>query len=305
MRVLVFGAGAVGIYYGLKLHDAGCQLCFVCRSDYESVKQSGFVLHHEDMHVSYKLPIIKHVSDYFSYFSEYPDLILVATKALPHIDLPALLRPVIGSDTVLLLIQNGLGIENALSQAFKNNLLLSTVAFSCLNRTLPGQVRYLGFNRLTIGAFPDAQVPLFAKRLKILFEDQQVAVKLSASMQKERWKKLLWNVPFNGLSVLAGSLTTADLLASTTYVEKIYQIMKEVQVLAEQEGILLEDTLIDANIKETRDKMGAYKTSMLLDYEAGRVLEVDALYGELLSRAKKYHLKLPCIETLYQGLLSV
>eukprot|EP01047_Picozoa_sp_COSAG01_P120053 COSAG01_NODE_48769_length_378_cov_0.731183_1_plen_125_part_11 len=123
-RVLVVGAGAVGIYYGLILHKAGFELCFCCRSDYEVAKQQGFVLHHQDSQEHYLLSVIRDVHDYLQEGAK-PDVILIATKALPEIDLVSLLAPVVGKETCFLMIQNGLGIEKALAKKFPDHLLLT------------------------------------------------------------------------------------------------------------------------------------------------------------------------------------
>ncbi|MEK9658220.1 MAG: 2-dehydropantoate 2-reductase [bacterium] len=303
-RVLVVGAGAVGIYYGVLLSKAGLKLTFCCRSDYEVAKEQGFALHYQDEKETFMLPVIDQVENYLM-FGDSPDLILIATKALPEIDLANLLGPVVGPNTCFLLIQNGLDVEVALSEVFPKNRLLSAVAFSCLNRVSAAQVRYLGFNRLTLGSYPDGGVTKEALFLKKCFDSQGVPCRVSEHMQYQRWKKLLWNVPFNALSVLAGGLTTADLLSSRDFSDQILTIMKEVQQLAAGDGYELPDHVIEQNISETKDKMGAYKTSMLLDFEAGRALEIEAIYGVLFRKAGDLGLELPFISSLYTRLKAL
>src|SRR5205823_5994996 len=100
----------------------------------------------------------------------------------------------------------------------------------------------------------------------------------------ERWRKLVWNIPFNGLSILAGGVDTATILADENLRRVTLELMNEVIVGANKCGYKLEATVIDEQIELT-ETMGAYKPSTLLDFEAGKPLEIKAIWGEPLRQA--------------------
>ena len=150
--ILVFGSGAVGIYYGTKLLEAGADVTFLCRSDYQYASKHGFVVHEKNNDKVYHPTII---SDLSELNSKSIDLILICTKALNSIDLVAELSKLVNPSTAFCMIQNGLNVEQSLAKAFPDNLLISAVAFCCLQRQGPAYVHCEGFNRLIIGPYPD------------------------------------------------------------------------------------------------------------------------------------------------------
>ena len=117
------------------------------------------------------------------------------------------------------------------------------------------------------------------------------------NVEEAVWKKLLWNVPFNGLSIAEGGKTTDQLLADDTIVLEIRALMKEVISAAQARGFLLDEKLIDWNIDRTRP-MGAYRPSSLIDWQEGREVEIEAIWAEPLRRAEERDLHLPHLSRL-------
>ena len=102
---------------------------------------------------------------------------------------------------------------------------------------------------------------------------------ITANLLADRWRKLVWNVPFNSLSILAGGIDTAAILADDALREMTIGLMREVVATANACGHSLSESDVDEQLQRT-STMGAYKPSTLLDWETGRALEVESIWGE-------------------------
>lgn len=129
------------------------------------------------------------------------------------------------------------------------------------------------------------------------FKAAGIRANLVEDLVKAQWEKLIWNIPFNGLSVAEGGVTTDVLLDDSYKLKEIRALMMEVISTANAMGIQLEESLADQNIERTRP-MGAYRTSSMIDYMEGRELEVGPIWEEPLKRAKAAGLQMPHLETL-------
>ncbi|MBF0426073.1 MAG: 2-dehydropantoate 2-reductase [Magnetococcales bacterium] len=292
-RVLVIGTGAIGGYYGGRLAQAGAEVAALCRSDFATVQAQGIRIEslQGDFHFQPQ-PVLRHPADY----AGCPDYILVSLKVLPEIVVADLIRPVVGPKTAIVLIQNGIEIESTVAAAFPENETLSALAFICVSRTAPGVLRHTCYGRLALGHYPRGESAA-ATRLATWFDRAGVSCLVSASIVTDRWRKLVWNAPFNPLSVLAGGLTTQQIMASPELARLAEAVMAEVVMLAAAAGHPLPPDVIEKNLRETRS-MFPYKTSMLLDREAGRPLEVEAILGNAVRIAHALGVPVPRLETL-------
>ncbi|OSM01826.1 ketopantoate reductase family protein [Magnetofaba australis] len=298
-RILVVGSGAVGGFYGAKLAEAGAEVSLLCRSDFDVVRTQG--LHIDDLGKPRQfIPhrVINDIADY----PGWPDYMLVALKALPEIDVATMVAPKMGPTTTILLIQNGIETEIPLAEAFPDNELLSALAFICVSRTAPGCIARTDYGRLAMGRYPNG-VSERAQTLGKLFEAAGVPCAVTDNVARARWRKLVWNAPFNPISVLSGGSDTLQMLEHTPTEKLIEAVMWEVLAIAEAAGCPLKPEVVAKNLADTR-KMVPYKTSMLLDFEAGRPLEVEAILGNALRRAEALGIAAPHMASLH-GLLSL
>jgi 2-dehydropantoate 2-reductase len=298
VKILVIGTGAIGSFYAAKLSQAGAEVAVVCRSDYEEVKKNGiFVKSYEgDFHFT-PHSVIKNVDQY----QDCADFIIVATKVLPSIDIAQIVKPVINNNTSLVLIQNGIHIEEPIIKAFPNQHLISALAFICVSKIAPATISHQAFGRIVIGDYPQGS----SAKTKILFDlfnQSQTPCVLAENIKLERWKKLIWNIGFNPTSVLTGGADTSKMLTNPATKVVIEKIMQEVVILAKADGCFLPEDIIEKNINDTLI-MPPYKTSMLLDFEAKREMEVEAILGNALRFAESKNIDVPYIKTFY-GLLS-
>lgn len=294
-KVLVVGAGAVGAYYGAKLARAGARVMVTCRSDYQAVQRDGFRFESIDGPFTFQpAALFPTPADYDG---PPPDYLLLTTKVLPELDRVALIRPVVAPHTVIVLLQNGVEIEEPVARAFPHNEVLSGLAFICVSRVAPGVIHHLCFGRVMVGRYPRGPSPA-ADRLVALFREAGVDATATDQISLARWRKLVWNAPFNPLSVLGGGLTTREILAAPQGEELAREVMREVCRLATAAGHPLGEEAVAKNIDDTR-VMKPYRTSMLLDHLAGRPMEVEAILGNAVRAARRLEVAVPRLETLY------
>lgn len=299
-RVLVVGTGAVGGYYGAKLQQAGAHVSVVCRSDFDAVTRNGIQINSIDGDFHFTPDaVLPRVADAPS----PPDYLLCALKVLPDVDVASVIAPAVGLETAIVLLQNGVEIENPVAAAFPDNQLISALAFICVNRTAPGIIEHLCFGRLALGDFPTGLSPM-AQRLAALFESADVVCAATEAVVTARWRKLVWNAPFNPISVLGGGLSTAEMMDRGETERLARAVMEEVAALAMATGHPLEKGIVEKNLEDTR-VMKPYRTSMLLDWEAGRPLEVEAILGNAVRAARREGVAIPRIETLYSLLKAL
>ena len=293
IEVLVVGTGAVGGFYAAQLAKAGARVSTTHRSDLAVVRQQG--IHIDGMHGPQHFQpaqVLANVAD----FGGFPEYILVASKVLAEINTAEIIQPVVGPETTILLLQNGVEIEEPVARAFPNNELLSGLAFVCLSRTIPGHIQHTCYGHLSIGRFP-AGPSVAAQRLAQLFVTAGIPCSVTENIGLERWKKLVWNAAFNPLSVL-GQATTREILSQPGSAQLVQQIMTEVCAVATACGYPLTHETVQKNVQATQ-RMQPYKTSMLLDDLAGRSMEVEAILGNAIRAARRQKMDVPCLETVY------
>ncbi len=294
MDVLVVGAGAIGGYYGGRLAQGGARVSVVARSDYDVVLREGIHIQSPagDFHFRPD-QVVQRAAD----LGRFPDVILVGLKVLDSIRPEDILAGAVGLKTSIFLIQNGVDIEKPWAEAFPENEILSGLAFICVHRTAPGCVLHQDYGRLVLGRYP-AGSSTMAEKLAEMFRRAKVPCEVTQHVVTARWQKLVWNAPFNPMSVLCGGASTAQMLAHEETTRLVRSVMEEVCAVASAAGHGLPEDVVDRMIADTR-KMTPYKTSMLLDYEAGRPMEVEAILGNAVRAARRLRVPVPHMETLY------
>jgi 2-dehydropantoate 2-reductase len=295
-RIAIIGSGAVGCYYGGRLAQHGHEVHFLLRSDYDYVKEHG-------------LKICSHLGDFDlpqvhchrSTVEIGPcDLVIIAMKATANEALLELLPPLLKPDTLLLTLQNGLGSDDFLAQHFGSERVLGGLCFVCINRIAPGVIHHIAQGQIALGEHSGAPQPR-TEALAAEFQRCGIECKLEPSLITARWKKLVWNIPFNGLSIAAGGKDTAAILADPALEQRVRGLMREIIETAGQLGHAIPLSLIDEMIERTRT-MSAYKPSSLIDFLDGREVELDAIWGEPVRRAAAAGIAMPQVERLYQEL---
>jgi 2-dehydropantoate 2-reductase len=292
LRTAIVGSGAIGLYYGGKLAHFGRDVHFLLRSDYDAVRKRGLRLRSKKENI--------HVPKVQAYRSTQEigvcGLVIVAVKTTSNAGLLSLIPPLLGEQTMILTLQNGLGNEDFLAGHFGAERVLGGLCYISLNRTAPGVVERLDAGRLTIGEYRGHPQP---RTHDVAWEFKRCGVvcNVADDLTLERWRKLVWNIPFNGLSVVAGGLDTAAILADDRLRQLTVELMDETIAIANACGHRL-PTAVALDLMRRTKAMDAYRPSTLLDYEAGRPLEIESIWGETLRHAQAAGVAVPRLEML-------
>jgi len=296
-RIGILGAGALGLYFGGRLAAAGAQVRLLARGDLATLQERGTVVLLDDAGRHELGPV-----GAFGRSGEIGpvELVLVALKATVAADLPGLLQPLLGPDTAVLTIQNGLGTDELLGRLVGPERVMGGLAFMAVTRTAPGEVRCFHPGSVSIGELgrpPIARTHETAELLTCAGIRTQVVERLDEA----RWRKLVWNIPFNGLAVAEGAITTDLICADPALAARVRALMAEVQRAAAAFGYLIPTEFVERQFHVTPG-MGAYQPSSLVDFLAGREVEVEAIWGEPLRRATQAGVAMPGLAALYRQL---
>jgi 2-dehydropantoate 2-reductase len=292
-RIAVVGSGAIGSYYGAKLAHAGSDVHFLIRGNLSEVRRNGIYVRGQGE--NFRVP---KVDCYNSTKGIGPsDLVLVAVKATSNRDIVDLVPPLLHKETMLLTLQNGLGNEEFLAEHFGAERVLGGLCFICLNRISRTEVERYDYGHVVLGEYGRAAQPR-THAIAAEFKRGGVTCSVTDDLLLERWRKLVWNIPFNGLSILTGGLDTGAILAHESLHRLTLELMDEIIAAANKCGYALTEDTAEEQISRTKP-MGAYKPSTLLDWEAGRPLEIEPIWGEPLRRAVAAGAQLPRLDTVY------
>jgi 2-dehydropantoate 2-reductase len=222
------------------------------------------------------------------------DVVVVGLKTVNNHLLPELLSPIIKEDTVVVLIQNGIGLEADLQAVFPKLHIVAGLAFICSSKTKPGHVNHQCYGFINLGNYSCPQ-----ERFDQLLGDFRQAGIQAAEVPYEeaRWKKAVWNMPFNGMTV-ALDTSTDKLLANPATRQLIYDQMMEVIGAANALGIdTITSDFADQMIQMT-DEMVPYSPSMKLDYDFHRPMEIYYLYSRPIEEARKAGFAMPKLAML-------
>jgi 2-dehydropantoate 2-reductase len=289
MKVCIVGAGAIGGWIGMKLARAGCDLSLLARgATLEALRAHGLRLHEQGEVLA--APV--RASDDAAALGEQ-DLVVVALKAPAMSDVAARLRPLLGADTMVLSAMNGvpwwffegfggrhagtrlrsIDHDGGIAAAIPGAHIIGCVVHASCSIAAPGEPKHHFGNKLIIGEPSGEQTPR-VRQLHDLLQGAGFECVLSQQIQKDIWYKLWGNMTVNPISALTGA--TTDLIMGDELVRGfVSQVMLEAREIGARIGIPIEQRPEDRH--QVTMKLGAFKTSMLQDVEAGKPVELDAL----------------------------
>jgi 2-dehydropantoate 2-reductase len=292
--VAIVGSGALGSYYGAKLARQGADVRFLMRADLEAVREQGLHVREEGRAEWTLSP-----AQAFGSVAEIGpvDLVIISVKTTANADLEQLIPPLLHEGTLLLTLQNGLGNEEFLAAHWGEERVLGGLCFVCLNRVAPGVIEHYGHGTLSLGEFrrPPASR---TRAIGDLFAAAGIETNVVGNLVTERWRKLVWNIPFNGLSIATAGLTCDLLLGDEGLNQQVRALMSETIAAAGALGHQIPAGFIDFQIERTLP-MGPYKPSSMIDWQLGRPVEVEAIWGEPWRQGIAAGAALPRLELLY------
>ena len=295
MHYAIIGTGAIGGYYGGKLAHAGNDVHFLFHSEYETAARRG--LRVESPGGDFTVWPIRAYRD--TRAMPPCDAVIVALKTTVNAQLPDLLRPVLKPGGLVLLIQNGLGMEEELASALPpDTSVAGGMAFICSNRTGQASVRHLDYGKLTVGLHSGDES--LCRRVLADMEAAGIETAWAPDLQEARWRKLVWNIPYNGLCV-ALNTTTDEIMRYEPSRSLARTLMEEVIGGANANGVAIPLSFADDMLRST-DRMRPYKPSMRLDYDNRRPLEIQSIYTNPLLSARAHGSGMPRVEALERQL---
>lgn len=287
----IIGMGAIGGYYGGKLAKAEREVHFLLHSDYQYVLQNGLRI--DSCNGDFYLP---HINAYAA-TKDMPktDVIIVGMKSVKNHDvLPELLRPIVHENSIVILIQNGIGLEDDLQKEFPRLQIVAGLAFICSAKVGPGHVSHQCYGNINLGNYSCQQ-----EKFEVLLQDMTDAGIQAAEVayMEARWKKAVWNMPFNGMTV-ALNTSTDQLLKNAATRQLIYDQMLEVIGAANALGVKTLTSEFADKMMQMTDEMVPYSPSMKLDFDYHRPMEIEYLYSRPIAEAKKVGFEMPKLAML-------
>jgi 2-dehydropantoate 2-reductase len=214
--------------------------------------------------------------------------------------LSQLLPPVVKDDGVVLVMQNGLGMEAQVAKIVGAQHVVGGLCFLCSNKVGPGHIRHLGYTLVALGEFATRGISERMRAIADDFRQAEVETELAEDLDVARWQKLVWNIPYNGLSVVLDA-TTKELMTHPQSRRLVEAIMREIVADARLCGAAVTDDVIARMLSNT-EKMTPYRTSMKIDYDDHRPLEIEAIFGNPLRAVQQGGAASPLLEQLYAAL---
>ena len=286
------------MYYGAKLAHSGVPITFLARRDLTHLQSHGIQVRcpYGDFHLQ---PVRacgrpEEIGPV--------DLVLVCIKTTANADLGKLIPPLLGPDTVVCTLQNGLGNEELLATIAGRERVLGGVCHVCVSRPEPGVARNMACTDIKFSDLSGGDTPR-ARSLAKIFTSAGVNCTVAPSIGAARWYKLVWNVPFNGLGIAGGpgGRDTQQVLEDPVLQQEAKDLMSEVLAASAKLGYPQDANLIEKEIARTRT-MGHYKSSSQLDWEADKPVELESIWGEALRQGTAAGVPMPHLQKLYDQL---
>jgi 2-dehydropantoate 2-reductase len=321
IRVLIVGAGAVGAFYASRLAQVpDVQVSVICRSNYKAVAASGFSVSSPKYGDYTFTPSRTFANPKEAVAANITwDYIVVSTKALPDVsdDSEILSGLVKKRHTAIVLIQNGLGVEDPYSKRFPHATILSAVTIVSAAQTSPGAIKHNRWTRISIGPYLPGTTDSIGSN-----EAQKTAINLNkmfvmllqkggikdaeeyshAKLQMVRWHKIAINASMNPSAVLSNGTTNNAMSTDPELYIHLKGVMDEVLSTAPKvlgTPLPKEFATPEAILKSTTKNTSGSKPSMLLDWEQGKKMELEVILGNPIRIAREKGLEMPRLQSLY------
>jgi 2-dehydropantoate 2-reductase len=302
MHFAVVGAGAVGGYYGAKLARSGQKVTFLARGAHlKAIRERGLMV---------KSPLgdftVRCVAQDDPEHIGPVDVVLLAVKTYDNPTVLPLLPPLLGPDTVVLSLQNGVDSVDEVAAVAGQERTLGGPTYIATALTQPGLIEQTGLHRRIV--FGEAFGPrtTLSPRVKLI-----AAVMAAADIQAEpvadarvaMWEKFIYLAPFAAFTG-AARLPIGPLRSDPLIYEQIVAAVREVESVARAEGIAVRDheSLMSYVAKYVETLPATTRSSLLIDLQAGKRIEVEALPGSVVRRGRAAGVPTPVMSALYSVL---
>jgi 2-dehydropantoate 2-reductase len=311
VRIVIVGAGAIGGYIGARLARAGADVVLFARGPHlEAMQQRGLRVISPDGDFDVRPGATGDLAAVGP-----ADVVFLGVKAHSLTALAPRLPPLLGPDTVVVSTQNGIpwwyfqgvggdleGVTldsvdpgGVIANAIAAERVIGSLAYFSTDIAEPGVIHHTEGNRISFGEPSGART----ERVRRIAEALIAAgfrCPITTRFRHEIWVKLLGNVAFNPISALTGG-TLEELVRHPQVSGLVRQVMTETEAVAARLGIELPISIEQR--MAGAEKVGAHKTSMLQDYEAGRPMELDAVVGAVLELGQRLDVPMPATRAVF------
>lgn len=314
MKICIVGAGSMGGMMGVKLHNIGEEVTLIARGPHLAAIQAnnGMKLIMNDGTEEFAEGIAA-TDDIRSVASQ--DLVILAVKAHQISPIVDDVNALLGEDSILLTIQNGIlwwyfqlhggefdnhvlqtiDPEGRLNSTFDPRRIIGSISYPAAEISAPGEITHIEGVRFPIGELDGVEKER-TRMLADLLNRAGFKSPILESIRAETWLKVMGNLSFNPVSALTHA-TLEDICRFDPSRELIDQMMTECREVARSLGV--EIRLSNERRIAGAEKVGKHKTSMLQDIEVGKALEIEGLIGAVIEMAKLTDIDVRCTETVY------
>ena len=298
MRIAILGSGAVGGYYGAKLARAGHDVAFIARGAHlTAIRERGLEIR-SPMLGDF---VVKASAEQDTAKVGHVDLVIIAVKAYDNATALPLLRPMIGPSTVLLTLQNGVDSVGETAVIAGEEYVLGGTTYIATALSAPGVIEQTGTHRRIVFGEVFGELPRITERAGAI-HDAMVAADIQAEVVGDGrvpiWEKFIFLVSLAGFTG-ATRLPIGPLWTDPFIQAQFLDGCREIAALAKAEGIPVAADRIDQIRGYLATIPGSMRSSLLIDLSQGRKIEVEALQGSVVRRAKKAGVAVPIVSTLY------
>jgi len=311
VRIVIAGAGAIGGYIGARLARVGADVVLFARGPHlRAMQERGLRVRSAEGDFEVKPPVAGDLASIGK-----ADVIFLGVKAHALTALAPTLTPLFGPDTIVVSTQNGIpwwyfqgyggqleGLRlervdpgGVIAGAIEPRRVVGSLAYFATDIVEPGVIRHIEGNRISFGE-PDGTKSERARAIAEALIAAGFRCPVTPRFRHEIWVKLLGNVAFNPISALTGG-TLEELVRHPDTNRLVRELMTETEAVAGKLGIELPIS-IDQRMAGA-EKVGAHKTSMLQDLEAGRPMELEAVVGAVVELGDRLGVAMPSTRAVY------
>lgn len=301
MNILVLGTGGVGGYYGGLLSKQGHDVTFIARGEHlKAIQASGLQV--KSIHGDFTVSPARATDDPASVAE--PDLILFCVKTYSTDEGVQAIKPVVGKDTTVLSLQNGIDAPERIGKALGMEHMIGGATWISSAVASPGLIKQMSeFRRVVIGELNGQKTPR-VEAVYQAFKDTGITAELSEDILKVMWSKFVFITAASSF----GSLTRLPIGAYRSVPETralITQLLGEADAVARRQGVDLDADIIQKTMAFIDNNGPNIKPSMQLDVEAGRRTELDSLVGVVGRKGRELGVPTPLADAIYALLLPV
>lgn len=302
-NVFIFGAGGVGCVYGWILHQAGAKVTAACRTNYGAVSRNGISVRSTKWGRQHYKPITVRTAAEAARNGPF-DFILVCSKAFPG--MTGLIKEAVSENTAIVLVQNGIGIEDEYVEAYPTNTIISGIVYLPVTQVEPGlAIHTTMLEQFEIGTFPanaSSAAKAQCRRLSDLWKTAGAKAPVFDDIQSQRWNKLALNATLNPITALTLCDDANFIRSSPGALDMAKDIMREIGRIASACGYdIINEKVVEEHMQRHVERLetGGKEPSMLVDIRHNRPIEVEAILGNAWRIAQKMGVETPYLRLLY------